>query len=94
MKKAVEPVHVQMNLPDYGLTMVNSTREPRDGFKLATRVLTLDSVRCWQRADDAVECQGERHHDLPRDLGIAERVSKQEGMVLVTLAAARSRRAA
>ena len=43
VKKAVEPVHAQMNLPDYGIVLVNSTREDHAGLKLATRVLTLDN---------------------------------------------------
>ena len=43
VKKAVEPVHVQMNLPDFDVIVVNSTRETRTGLKLVTRVLSLDN---------------------------------------------------
>ena len=51
VKKAVEPVHVQMNLPDYGVVVVNSTREARTGLKLAARVLSLDNRELESRED-------------------------------------------
>ncbi|HLY59063.1 MAG TPA: glycoside hydrolase family 2, partial [Stellaceae bacterium] len=42
VKKATEPVHVQMNLPDFRLAVINTTLEPRPGLTLAARVLGLD----------------------------------------------------
>ena len=42
VKKAAEPVHVQMNLPDYTVTVVNSTREQVERLKLTVDVLGLD----------------------------------------------------
>jgi len=82
VKKAVEPIHAQMNLPDLGLTIVNSTREPRLGLKLATRVLSLDN-RVLASRDDAVDAAANDITNLPT-LDIATLV-KQEGMVMVTL---------
>jgi hypothetical protein len=41
--KACEPVHVQMNLPDFQLAVVNTTREPRMGLRLRSRVMSLDN---------------------------------------------------
>ncbi len=43
VKKAVEPVHVQMNLPDLGLSVVNTTREARPGLKLYVSVRSLQN---------------------------------------------------
>ena len=82
VKKAVEPIHAQMNLPDLGLTVVNSTREKRTGLKLQTRVLSLDN-RVLASRDDAVDAAANDITNLPA-LDIAAFV-KQEGMVLVTL---------
>ncbi len=42
VKKATEPVHVQMNLPDYSVTVINSTRELLPRLKLTARVYALD----------------------------------------------------
>jgi len=82
VKKAVEPVHVQMNLPDYSFTVVNSTREARDGLKLELRVFTLDGVQLFDRLHPV----NARANDIAPlgDLGIAERVARN-GMVLVAL---------
>jgi hypothetical protein len=42
VKKATEPVHVQMNLPDYSVTVINSTREQLPRLKLTAKVYALD----------------------------------------------------
>jgi hypothetical protein len=42
VKKAAEPLHVQMNLPDYALAVVNTTRDTRTGLTVRSRVLGLD----------------------------------------------------
>ena len=44
VKKATETLHVQMNLPDYALAVVNTTRDARPGLLLQTRVLGLDGA--------------------------------------------------
>ena len=41
--KAAEPVHVQLNLPDFSTSVTNTTLEPLDGLKLRARVLSLDN---------------------------------------------------
>jgi hypothetical protein len=40
--KASEPVHVQLDLPDFGLTVVNTTRAPLTGLEVRARVFGLD----------------------------------------------------
>jgi hypothetical protein len=42
-KKASEPVHVQMNLPDYKVIVVNNGRAPLTGATVHARVTTLDN---------------------------------------------------
>ena len=43
VKKACEPVHVQMNLPDYRLAVANISREDRGALRLRARVWSLDN---------------------------------------------------
>ena len=82
VKKAVEPVHVQMNLPDYSITVVNSTREPRTGLRLTTQVLSLDN-RVLANRDDALDAKANDITPVGApDIGA---FIEQEGMVLVTL---------
>jgi len=42
VKSACEPVHAQMNLPDYSLAVVNTTRQEHRGLTLTSRVFALD----------------------------------------------------
>ncbi|WP_116092112.1 glycosyl hydrolase 2 galactose-binding domain-containing protein [Sphingomonas crusticola] len=42
-KKASEPVHVQMNLPDYKVMVINNGRSPLAGATVHARVTTLDN---------------------------------------------------
>jgi hypothetical protein len=51
VKSACEPLHAQMNLPDFSLAVVNTTREPRRGLKLRTRVLSLENRVLAERHD-------------------------------------------
>jgi hypothetical protein len=41
--KAAEPVHVQLNLPDYGVVLVNNTVNPLSGLSVKARVVSLDN---------------------------------------------------
>lgn len=82
VKKAVERLHAQMNLPDLGLTVVNSTREAANGLKLTTQVLSLDN-RVLASRDDALDARPNDITHLPA-FNISELV-QQEDMVLVTL---------
>ncbi|MET4666344.1 LamG-like jellyroll fold domain-containing protein [Sphingomonas sp. PvP056] len=41
-KSALEPMHAQMNLPDYSLAVVNTTLQPRSRLRLTTKVVSGD----------------------------------------------------
>ena len=51
VKKACEPIHAQLNLPDYRLAVVNTTREPQAGLTLRSRVVALDGRVLLERRD-------------------------------------------
>jgi beta-galactosidase/beta-glucuronidase len=51
VKKACEPLHAQLDLPDYRLAVVNTTRNDRPGLTLHTRVLSLGNRTLAERAD-------------------------------------------
>jgi len=44
-------VHVQLNLPDNALVVLNTTREDRRGLKAITRVVSLDNRELFNRTD-------------------------------------------
>lgn len=44
VKKASEPIHVQMNLPDFKAAVVNNTTAPLNNVALRTRVYLLDGA--------------------------------------------------
>ncbi|RYD29212.1 MAG: glycoside hydrolase family 2 [Lysobacteraceae bacterium] len=50
-KKAAEPLHVQLNLPGNELVVLNTTREPRPGLLVRTRVVGLDNAELFSRED-------------------------------------------
>ena len=83
VKSACEPVHAQMNLPDFRLAVVNTTRERRAGLTLRSRVLSLDNRVLAQRSD-RVDAAPNAVTELP-SLDLAK-VLDQEQMVLVVLA--------
>ncbi len=41
VEEACQPLHVQMNLPDYALAVVNTTRRGRAGLTVRSRILSL-----------------------------------------------------
>jgi hypothetical protein len=43
VKKACEPVHVQLDLSNYDVAVVNTTNEPRAGLSIAASVYSLDN---------------------------------------------------
>jgi hypothetical protein len=49
--KACEPLHAQMNLPDFRLAVINTTREARRSLRLRSRVLSLDNRLLLERVD-------------------------------------------
>lgn len=50
-RTATEPLHVQMNLPDNGVVVLNTTREDRPGFSVSTRIVSLDNRELFSRTD-------------------------------------------
>jgi hypothetical protein len=81
-KKASEPLHAQMNLPDYALAVVNTTREPQAHLTLESRVITLDG-RTLARRHDRLDAPANQTTTLaPLDL---VRALSSEGVVLVQL---------
>ena len=80
--KACEPVHAQLDLPDYRLTVVNTTREAQRSLRLHTRVVSLGNHALLTRIDKV---------DVPADdivtldaLDLHEALAR-EGVVLVEL---------
>lgn len=82
VKKACEPVHVQLDLSDYSVSVVNTTNDPRAGLSVSASVDSLDNKQLL-------------HHEEPRDAA-ADAVTDgfkldlgallaQEAMVLVKL---------
>jgi Exo-beta-D-glucosaminidase Ig-fold domain/Glycosyl hydrolases family 2/Glycosyl hydrolases family 2, sugar binding domain/Concanavalin A-like lectin/glucanases superfamily/Glycosyl hydrolases family 2, TIM barrel domain len=51
VKNACEPLHAQLNLPDFSLTVANISRQSHTGLRLRTRVLTLDGHQLQERID-------------------------------------------
>lgn len=49
--KACEPLHAQLNLPDYRLAVVNTTLEARPGLALSTRILSSSGQLLQARTD-------------------------------------------
>ncbi|HEY2661203.1 MAG TPA: LamG-like jellyroll fold domain-containing protein [Caulobacteraceae bacterium] len=82
VKKAAEPLHVQMNLPDYALAVVNTTRQARVGLTVKARVLSLDNHVLATRTD-RVSAPANQVTTLP-PLDLAPHLAK-EGVVLVVL---------
>ena len=81
-KKACEPIHAQLDLPDYRLAVVNTTRDKRPGLSLRTRVLSLDNRVLAQRTD-LLDATANAVTPLP-PLELARHLEK-EGVVLVSL---------
>jgi beta-galactosidase/beta-glucuronidase len=50
-KKAAEPVHIQLNLPDNTLVVLNTTRGDLKGLTATTRVVSLDNRELFARTD-------------------------------------------
>jgi hypothetical protein len=51
VKKACEPVHVQLNLPDFAVAVVNTTQIDQRRLVLRSRVLSLDNRLLGERVD-------------------------------------------
>jgi hypothetical protein len=80
-KKASEPVHVQMNLPDYKVMVINNGQAALQGATVQARVTTLDNTLVLERSAPASVGAG-----LTADLFTLDLVpALQRGVVLVSL---------
>jgi hypothetical protein len=81
VKKACEPIHVQLDLSNYQVDVVNTTTTPLSGLLVTADVYTLDSKRV---------AHAEERKDIAADIEISSvkldlAAQLQAGMVLVTL---------
>jgi hypothetical protein len=80
--KACEPLHAQLNLPDYSIAVVNTTRATHAALRLHSRVWSLDDRLLLERAE-RVDSGADATTTLPAlDL---RRLLGQQGVVLVEL---------
>ena len=82
VKKACEPVHAQLNLPDFTLSVVNISRAAQPHLSLRTRVVSLDNRLLAERVDP-VGVAANSVATLP-PLGL-DRLLTREALVLVKL---------
>jgi hypothetical protein len=83
VKKAAEPIHVQMNLPDHRVVLVNNTRDALKGVQVRAKIVGLDGrAEGEQEAKVAANAEGVTPV-LNLDLGSA----MKRGPVLVRLEA-------
>lgn len=81
-QKAAEPVHAQLDLPDYGLTLVNNTLTPLTGLTLHSAVYSLDG-RLLQESRAKAEIPAD---DIAQAGRLAlEPLMAREAVVLVSL---------
>jgi hypothetical protein len=86
--KACEPLHVQMDLPDFRPVVVNTTRLAQTGLKLRTRIVSLDNRPLLDR-ETRVDAK-------PNDITVLEPLALkelllEERVVLVQLTLSNSR---
>lgn len=82
MQKASEPVHVQMNLPDHGISVINNTRQALAGLTVTANVWTLGNQPLAEKRQALDAAAGSVSH--PFGLDLAPHLDAQ-GLVLVTL---------
>jgi hypothetical protein len=83
VKKACEPIHAQLDLPDYRLAVVNTTRLDRPALTLRTRVLSIDGRTLSERAD-LLDAGANAVVTAPAPLQL-DSLLEREGLVLVKL---------
>jgi hypothetical protein len=83
VKKACEPLHAQLDLPDYRLAVINTTRTDRSALTLETDVLSLDN-RALARRRDNLEAPANAVTTLPVPLDLGPLIER-ERLVLVKL---------
>jgi len=82
VKKATEPLHAQMNLPDFALSVINVTREEHAGLELISEVRSLDNRSLARREDRLIAPANAATHLPALNL---EPFLQQHGVVLVRL---------
>jgi hypothetical protein len=83
-KHASEPVHAQMNLPDYTLSVINNPNQPLDNAQLAWEAWSVDGARVG--AGSRTVSVAAVATSAPGDAGIAALVAKHGVLVVkVTL---------
>jgi hypothetical protein len=82
VKSACEPVHVQMNLPQFSLAVINTTRQDRRNLTLTSRIVSLDG-RLLARHSAQVAAAANSTTTLPA-LNLAPTLATRD-LVLVVL---------
>jgi hypothetical protein len=82
VKKALESLHVQLDLPDFTLAVVNTTLAPEAGLTVHSDILSLDGTRLLSR-DDRLDAAANATSHLPA-LGVADTLRGHD-VVLVSL---------
>ena len=82
VKSACEPVHAQMNLPDYTLAVINTTRQDRRNLTLTSRIFSLDGHVLAHRSDKVNAAANATTNLKPLNLAA---VLPQNDLVLVVL---------
>ena len=80
--KACEPLHAQLNLPDFSLAVVNTTRERRPGLTLTSRILSAAGQQLQQRTERVTAAANSVTTLSPLPL---EPVLRDAGLVFVVL---------
>jgi hypothetical protein len=88
VKKACEPLHAQLNLPDFRPAVANITRTARSGLRLRTRVVSLDNRLLAERVDSVTVAANSVATLAALDL---KSVLAREALVLVKLVLTDSR---
>jgi beta-galactosidase/beta-glucuronidase len=82
VKRACEPVHAQLNLPDFSLAVTNISRVAQPRLSLRSRVLSLDNRLLAERVDSVTVAANSIATLAPLNL---KAILEHEGMVLVVL---------
>jgi Exo-beta-D-glucosaminidase Ig-fold domain/Concanavalin A-like lectin/glucanases superfamily/Glycosyl hydrolases family 2/Glycosyl hydrolases family 2, sugar binding domain/Glycosyl hydrolases family 2, TIM barrel domain len=88
VKKACEPVHAQLNLPDFSLGVANISRVAQPALKLRTRIVALDNRLLAERVDSLDVAANSVATLAPLDL---KSLLAHEALVLVKLTLTDSR---
>jgi beta-galactosidase/beta-glucuronidase len=83
VRKACEPVHAQLNLPDFSLAVINTTQTDQRRLVLRSRVVSLDSRLLGERVDHVVAAANAATTLAP--LAELTQALAREGLVLVKL---------